>query len=178
MSSVSSLGGSFGGSNINGAQSNRLGGPAKKIEKELNSFLDSKGLSAEQQASIKSDLQESIQASLRSGGPPNPAKIQESIKGVFEKHGLDGAEFTSKLPSIGDGRPGGDGSVKNSAETDYLESLLEMLDERAAKSKKITNESSGSSTSVEGESAQATNRTSNSRSSLSIGEASIFDVQA
>jgi hypothetical protein len=92
MSSISSIVGSELGQAYH-AKTGNLGGPAKRIEKELTSFLDKKGLSAEKQSRIQADLQDSIQTALGSGGLPSPAKIQDAVQNVFEKHGLDSREF-------------------------------------------------------------------------------------
>ena len=99
MSSISPLGGSFGGpTNICGSQSSHHGGPAKKFDANLTSFLQSKGVSADEQKSIKSDLVDAIKSTLSSGTTPDPTSIQKTIEGVLDKHGVDGSEFVNNLP--------------------------------------------------------------------------------
>jgi hypothetical protein len=131
MSSVSPVGGSY---SANAFQSSRSSGPGKQIEKELTDFLQTKGVSARDQTNIKSDLQDAVQSSLNRGGRPDLSKIQDAIKGVFDKHGIDGNEFLKQLPS-GLGRPGPGFGAKGTSGNDTIKTLLEFLTQEAKDSK-------------------------------------------
>ena len=97
--------------------------PKQRFEKELDSFLQSQGLSAEQQTQVKQDLKQAVQANFQSGF--QPGQIKNTVQGVLDQHGLDGKSFTSKLPS-----PGASQSPFqiNSAGEATFQQLLELFD--------------------------------------------------
>lgn len=175
MSSVSPIGGSGGSSSIDSAQFAR-GNPAKQFDKDLTKFLESKSVSSDEQTSIKEDLKKSLTESFQSGGQPDPSKISNSIKTVLDKHGVDGGEFTKSLPNPTGGRhvgasgppgapptggppPGGpppgakDVSGKDkaqgSSQTDYLQSLLDQLDESIKKQREDASQKADKNTSTQ-----------------------------
>ncbi len=72
----------------------------------LDSILESSGLSADDQASLKSDLKSALDDVFTSSSsfPPNPEDVQSAVKSVFSKYGLDAEQLSSKLapPEGGD----------------------------------------------------------------------------
>jgi hypothetical protein len=178
MSSISSVVGSARGQSHHSKTGN-LGGPAKRIEKELTSFLDEKGLSAEKHSSIHSDLQDSIQAALGSGGPPSPAKIQDAVQDVLDKHGLDSREFLSKMQLAfrsGSENKVGQTSVSTSSGVDSLETLLEFLAERAED--KVVNDGGELNSEKGNDSGSESNDSDPSNETRLLSASSVFDVEA
>lgn len=65
----------------------------------LDTILSSSGLSADQQASLKSDLQSALDDvfTTSSSFPPNPQDVKSAVDSVFSKYGLDAEQLSSKL---------------------------------------------------------------------------------
>ncbi len=85
------------------AGSPTTGGPAAK----LDSALSQTNLSDEDRASLKTDLQSALSDVFSSGSfPPDPSKVEASVKSVFSKYGLDADSLSPKLkPAAGEGFP-------------------------------------------------------------------------
>ncbi len=137
MNSINSIGSRFGSSV---PSSGRSGGPVKAFENELTSYLQGQGLSNDQQASIKGELQQAVQSTLNSGSRPDSGKLRSVIQGVLDNHGLDGRAFTDKFPTPPVGA-GGFGNIGGTSKDAPLSQLLEILDERAEKSRQSSRES-------------------------------------
>jgi hypothetical protein len=172
MSSISPVGGSGSSPSIDSSQFSRSN-PARQFDKDLTKFLESKGVSSEEQANIKDDLKKSLTETIQSGGRPDPSKFSNSIKSVLDKHGVDGSEFTKSLPQPPSGGPGGPGGpppgglppgsgpggasgkggAQGASQTDYLQRLLDQLDESSKKQReeatKKTDSSSAQKTSTD-----------------------------
>ena len=191
MSSVSPIGGSGGSSGIDSAQFAR-GNPAKQFDKDLTKFLESKGVSSDEQANIKEDLKKSLSESVQAGGLPDPSKISNSIKTVLDKHGVDGDEFTKSLPKPPGGRPGGaggpppggpppggppprssdvsgTGKAQGNSQQDYFQNLLDQLEESSKKQREEASQKTDKSASTQ------KSTTTNSNLNRNGG---YFDVQA
>ena len=136
MNSINSIGSSF-ASNL--PSSGRSGGPAKAFENELTSYLQGQGLSDDQQASIKGELQQAIQSTLDSGSRPDFGTLRSTIHGVLDKNGLDGRAFTDKFP-MPHAVAGGVGNIGGTSKDDTLSHLLEILDKRSEKSQQSSRE--------------------------------------
>lgn len=133
MSGISSVG-LAGANRFGGVQVGHYEDPARQIEKELTSFLNTKGVSAEDQAAIKTDLQNALESSV-GGGRPDLSKIKDAFNEVLGKRGLDGNEFVQKLPQPPGGSKG-QGAAGGTGEYDYLKSLLDFLAEPSEKTAK------------------------------------------
>ncbi|MFO0917648.1 MAG: hypothetical protein U0872_04955 [Planctomycetaceae bacterium] len=91
---------------------NTTGGASRSQSQpeSLNSILESSGLSANDQSSLKSDLTSAIDNVFTSSSsfPPDPKDVQSAVESVFSKYGLDAGQLSSKLaPPEGGGPPGG-----------------------------------------------------------------------
>jgi hypothetical protein len=137
MNSINSIGSSFASSV---PASGRSGGPARAFENELPNYLQGQGLSDDQQASIKGELQQAIQSTLNSGSLPDFGKLRSTIQGVLDNHGLDGRAFTDKFPTPPAGARGL-GNIGGTSKDDTLSQLLEILDKRSEKSRQSSRES-------------------------------------
>jgi hypothetical protein len=75
----------------------------------LSSVLASSGLSADDQASLKSDLKSALDKvfSSSSSFPPDAKDVQSAVKEVFSKYGLDADQLASKLDPSGDSKSAG-----------------------------------------------------------------------
>jgi hypothetical protein len=90
------------GANSTGA-SPLKGDPSAK----LDSALSGTNLSDEDRAALKTNLQSALRDVFSSGSfPPDPSKVEASVKSVFSKYGLDADALSAKLkPTGGEGFP-------------------------------------------------------------------------
>ncbi|MBI1346899.1 hypothetical protein GC163_11495 [bacterium] len=108
------------------------------LEKRLDAELASSGLTEDQQASLKSDLQAALQEQFDSGSatPPDPESVKSAISGVLEKYGLDGDQLAQRLgppPGPPPGGPppgsGGNSGYDDSSSTSLEETLQQLLEQ-------------------------------------------------
>lgn len=112
MSSISSVSSSFSTSATSGSsRSNKRNGP-KQFENDLQSFLTTQGVSASDQKSILTEIQDALKSQLSSGSRPDPAKLKDTVSGVLSNHGIDASGFISQLPDPLAGGPGGPGGLR------------------------------------------------------------------
>ncbi len=97
MSSISSIGLSFQASAVG---SSRGSNPARRLEQDLSKYLSAKGVSSDDQSTIQDEIKQAIASSTSDGSRPTPSTVQSAVKSVLDKHGLQGDDFVSKIPSL------------------------------------------------------------------------------
>lgn len=82
-------------------------GVRKGPEEALHAMLEKSDLSAEDQASLKSELQAAFQSAFESGGRPDPAAMHKQVGEIFAKYGLDAEALASEAGLPAGGPPSG-----------------------------------------------------------------------
>lgn len=142
-------------------QGQRAGGPggflAGKLpegsETQLNQALSKLGLSDEDAAALKSDLQSTLKETFESGSfPPDINQLQDKISSVFSKYGLDANELAGSLPSPpGGGFPGagrGGFSIGGAGGSNGVPDLLSLLNSNGSEDSDSEDSSWSSTTSA------------------------------
>ncbi len=105
------------------------GAGQKQVEKKLDSFQQSKGLSPDERASLKSELKTAFESALKNSSfPPDFQKLQGTLTEVFKKHGLDANELLASMPkppsTVSDGS---NAALAAYASADASQSNLDIL---------------------------------------------------
>jgi hypothetical protein len=102
---------------------------AEKMQGKLDEQLTSAGVGKETREALLADLSAEIEGQMSSGSMRDPKAMKETVRGVFEKHGLNAKDFMPKGPPMmhAMGGPMASGGAGGS-QFESLQSLFKSLE--------------------------------------------------
>ena len=77
------------------------GAGQKQVEQKLDSFLQSKGLSPSERATLKNELKTAFESALKNSSfPPDFQQLQDTLSDILKKHSLDANELLASMPNL------------------------------------------------------------------------------
>lgn len=134
MTSISSTQSTSGLSQAWGTGQSRGRGGPKQLEKDLQNFLQTQGVSEEGQKEILDEIKSAIESSLAGNARPDPVAVKDIVQGVLEKHGINGTSLLQNLQAPSSGPRGKEKSEDQNSDL-FLEFLTKEIDKQREKQK-------------------------------------------